>query len=800
MIQTVEAAVSSRGYFSSGDPYFKFQLGLETISQNIEQNTTRVRIWVGLDCKMGKSSAVWSGYNSSMCPLDTISYSLDDGATWVDVVTNSKHIGYTSNGGGLDNNYTEMDSWSGDIPHTDDGTRTIKVRYNWKQGTNSVKYDPKTNSQTMDVTLPTIARASSISMSDFTISNSSQTFAFTVTSKASFYHVIKWSAGTVSNSSNGVVFGSTAFQGTRSGSVQAASILAAVTNAKTAAFNITVYTYSDAGLTNLIGSKTAQCTLTITNAFAPTVSYDGLTPYDYPNESGMPEMRYFIAGYSKARANVYASAKGGASIARIEYSASGCALDHSEISGVSSDVITTQTLPTNGASYNATINVTAIDSRGFEAASRVSIVIPVYGYRPPELDEEHVIIYRCKTSDTSVPGYNEPDDGGKGVWVEYSAEPYRESEDSGAETSPPNNAIYSLTCVANGTPYASGQAYPLNEGNSITFTVSVRDYISGRTITINVPTAEFPLDLFDDGAGNIGVAFGGVAEGGKVKSSLPIYGDLVGDVTGDLTGNADTATEADHATDADTATTATKSTKQEVSTANPAASTTYYPAFYQSQSGDRVVYANDGLKYLTLQGTASALGYGGIRLGNATNQGTAGNKWGFADFYPQIGAYYARIRTVETLTANRTFYLPDIGGTLALAPLVTWTGTAKGGAEITINLANCSKARVYAVLYNVTCVFDVDLTTAPPKDETEADNTSGKFVGSGSALSFPGTVSGSSSYVTGQVFHYFCVVTVPSAKNKMKVHSTGYSSPSYNRYYPRNNNVAYYVFKVEGYA
>lgn len=801
MIQTVTLAVNSRGYYSSKEPYFKFQLGLETLSQSVEQNKTRVKIWVGLDCKMGGANDVWSSYNANKCPLDTISYSLDDGATWVDVVVNSKHREYTANGGGLNDVYVEMDAWSGDIPHLDDGTRTIKVRYNWQQGTNTVYYDPKTNTQTMSVTLPTIARASSISINDFTISSTSQSAAFTVTSKASFYHTVQWSSGNVSKSTSGVMFISSAFSGSKNGAIDVSNILNANPNSATTVVNVTVYTYSDQARTNLIGAKTAQCTATITSAFAPTVSYNGLAPYSYPSKAGGQPMAYYIAGFSKARANVSAQAYGGASIAKISYTASSCSLDHYEATGVSTDTITTDYFPANGMSYTATITISATDTRGFTTASRATISISVYGYRAPELDSENVHIWRCKSSDPLVQDYNEQDDGGSGVWVEYSAVPYKESSDPSAPTSPPNNAILSLTCVSNGTPYASGQAYSLSEDTSRTFTVTVEDYISSRTITINVPTAEFPLDLYDDGAGNIGAAVGGVAEAGKFKSSVPIYaafvGNLTGNVTGDLTGNADTATSAGSAT---TAGTATNANNQNVNKSNPTSNTIYYGAFYSAQSGNYPVRVNDGFRYQTLQGTENALGYAGLKIGNGTNQGVDGNKWGFVDIYPRTGNFYARLKPVNTLTNNREIILPDKGGTVALEPVVTWTGTKKGGEEITIDLSGCTRAKVYAVLYNVTCVFEVDLTTPPPKDESEADNSSAqKYVGSGSALSFPGTVSGSSSYISGQVFHYFCVVVVPSAKNKMKVHSTGYSSPSYNRYYPRNSNANYYVFKVEGY-
>lgn len=118
-------------------------------------------------------------------------------------------------------------------------------------------------------------------------------------------------------------------------------------------------------------------------------------------------------------------------------------------------------------------------------------------------------------------------------------------------------------------------------------------------------------------------------------------------------------------TSATSATSATNATNAYVTATNPTSGTTYYPPFV-SGTGNQGLKQNDGLKYLSLQGTTSANGYSILRLGNTTSSGTVGNKYGALDIYPKTGAYYGRLITTDTLNANRTYTLPNATGTVAL--------------------------------------------------------------------------------------------------------------------------------------
>ena len=120
-------------------------------------------------------------------------------------------------------------------------------------------------------------------------------------------------------------------------------------------------------------------------------------------------------------------------------------------------------------------------------------------------------------------------------------------------------------------------------------------------------------------------------------------------------------------TSATSATSATNATNAYVTKTNPTSSTTYYTTFVSSDSSsNQGQKENDGFKYMSLQGTTTANGYGILRLGNTTNSGTAGNKYGAVDLYPKTGAYYGRLITADTLGGNRTYTLPNATGTVAL--------------------------------------------------------------------------------------------------------------------------------------
>lgn len=109
---------------------------------------------------------------------------------------------------------------------------------------------------------------------------------------------------------------------------------------------------------------------------------------------------------------------------------------------------------------------------------------------------------------------------------------------------------------------------------------------------------------------------------------------------------------------------ATSASTWAITTTNPTASTEYYIPFTTGVSGNNGGRANNGIRYISLEGTTSANGYGILRLGNGSATGTAGNKYGRLELLG-TGVYYVAL-TSGTPTAHRVITLPDANGTIAL--------------------------------------------------------------------------------------------------------------------------------------
>lgn len=80
-------------------------------------------------------------------------------------------------------------------------------------------------------------------------------------------------------------------------------------------------------------------------------------------------------------------------------------------------------------------------------------------------------------------------------------------------------------------------------------------------------------------------------------------------------------------------------------TTNPTTETTYYIPFFTTNYAK--IGMNNGIRFTTIEGTASALGTATLVLGNATAGGTAANKYGSIKFY-------SRSAEAFTLTTNPT--------------------------------------------------------------------------------------------------------------------------------------------------
>lgn len=139
--------------------------------------------------------------------------------------------------------------------------------------------------------------------------------------------------------------------------------------------------------------------------------------------------------------------------------------------------------------------------------------------------------------------------------------------------------------------------------------------------------------------------------------------------------------------------------------ANPTDGRTYHIPFHAGVSTSyQSLYTNDGIKYYTREGTASAGGTAQLGLGNNIPTGTAGNKNGSIYLYGTSSGYTDIIPTNNT-TSNSVIYLPSSSGTLALTKdFLPITGGNLTGSLTTTNgsiWASSSNAEVHVgVEYN----------------------------------------------------------------------------------------------------
>lgn len=122
---------------------------------------------------------------------------------------------------------------------------------------------------------------------------------------------------------------------------------------------------------------------------------------------------------------------------------------------------------------------------------------------------------------------------------------------------------------------------------------------------------------------------------------------------------------------------------------NPTSGTWYNGTFVTSSTnGNKAIRSNDGFKYYTLEGTASAQGEAMLQLGTPTATGTAGNKRGRLVLYSSSSGYGIFVMT--TTTGAYTFTFPAATGTVALTSSNVASAT---NADMVDNLHSSAFAR-----------------------------------------------------------------------------------------------------------
>lgn len=383
------------------------------------------------------------------------------------------------------------------VTHNSDGTKTVACSASVNMDNEPYVYVMKPSG---DLALTTIPRASDVSVSNYSIANTSGSISATITSKASFYHKWRWrmNSGSWSSWTNKGLIASTSSTVT----VANTTLLAQLPTATSGSFNIEVATYSDSGYATLVGTKSASATVSVNTAnIKPTVTLADIVI------NSTPITGYAVAGYSSLKDTFTTTNSSGATSVTTYFSISNASLT-STSSTSTSGTVTTNTLPQNTSNYTVTISAYAKDSRG-AVSTTVSKAFGVWGYTPPTAT---LNAYRVASSSSTT-----EDGAGTYAYVTF----------SGAVSASVNgqNSVQIISCSYWGS--ISGQAtngghYALADTQTVTFQLTVTDKVTSVTTSKTINTATYPLDLYDNGNGSVGVGLGTVAEAGYVKSIMPI--------------------------------------------------------------------------------------------------------------------------------------------------------------------------------------------------------------------------------------------------------------------------------------
>lgn len=467
--------------FNGGTSNYTFRIEVIQESQDTANNTSTVTVKKYVKGNSGNS---WYG---TAC-TDAFSSDINDS------------ISYNPARQGSDPNYygpmrnTEVlyhTKASYVVQHNSDGSRTLSISTTFTNGGNS--YAPKTNTKSFEVSLDTIPRASTLTLNKSSVNvntSSGNAISYTITpASSSFTHTLIWSLG----GSNTTISNAT------SGSLTYTQLLNKLTTSLTGQLSFTLQTYSGS---TLVGTTSATASVTIDKTvFKPSITLGNIAV------NSSPISGYLVAGYSTAKMTSTTTKSTGAASVSTSYSTSNGTVSPTSSTSTSAVTVTTGALPASTSNYTLTLTSSAVE-RG-SATNSASKTATVYGYSAPTVT---LNAYRVASSSSTT-----RDDSGLYVYVTFSGT-------LGASVNN-QNSIQSTTCTYTGSisgTATNGAHYSLADNQSVTFTATVADKVTSSTLSVTVSAAVYPLDLYDNGAGTVGVGLGGIAEAGKTTSYMPI--------------------------------------------------------------------------------------------------------------------------------------------------------------------------------------------------------------------------------------------------------------------------------------
>ena len=328
----------------------------------------------------------------------------------------------------------------------------------------------------------------------YVISNTTDSYDFTVSKRQGTQTTVQilWSLNGTT-----VELWNRTFTTNRDFSISNTALLNALNNTGTGTMTISVIVQSDTFTATNVVNVDSSVFKTQFSA-NPTVAIQST-----------PIRGYLISGYSTARVSYSATKGTGASQMLFDFSVPyGISGSFNPSSDSSSRATynghTDLTLNRRDTDISFFSNAEVTDSRG-QSTDRKTVSTTWKGYTPPDIT---ATIRRCDSGGNY-------DDSGEYVKIECSA-------------------TYSLTNLGNtgsvyvtygGNTYQNGRIVAQAVNVARTYTVVARDTVLDsasetvtRTITVNM--AKFPLDLYDDGRGNLGARVGTIAERGYFSCGL----------------------------------------------------------------------------------------------------------------------------------------------------------------------------------------------------------------------------------------------------------------------------------------
>ena len=239
------------------------------------------------------------------------------------------------------------------IGHNADGSKSIACSASYT-ATSSAYYLPGNMSLSGNMSLTTIARATTPTLSASSVEMGNSVTINTPRASSSFTHTLKYSFGSVSGTIATGVATSKAW-------TVPTSLANQIPNAVSGTVTITCETYNGS---SLIGTKTVNLTVTVTSSYIPAISSVSVTEAT----SGIAsQFGVFVQHKSTFKIVTAASGSYGSTVDIISVSVDG--------STYSGSTVTTSEIQSSGT---VKVNVTATDSRGRSVTTTKSVSVTAY--------------------------------------------------------------------------------------------------------------------------------------------------------------------------------------------------------------------------------------------------------------------------------------------------------------------------------------------------------------------------------------------------------------------------------------